>query len=152
LIVSRWIVSELSPALLRPRGAAVHGAVRRAAEFLDRHWERRVTLDELSRAAYMSKFHLLRRFKEDMGVTPGQYQVLMRLARARTLLQDGVRVSAVAHRTGFSDQSHLTRAFKRIYGVTPARFAGSVAGRTEAVAWPLLDASAGAAPDFALAA
>ena len=128
-------------AILRsPRAPAVHGSVRRAAEFMDAHWARRVTLDELSRAAYMSKFHLLRKFKEAMGVTPGQYQVLMRLAHARSLLEDGQRVSDVAYRTGFSDQAHLTRAFKRTYGVTPARYAAMASGHApaaDAAPWPL---------------
>ena len=128
-------MSNPPAAILRsPRAPAMHGAVRRAAEFLDTHWARRVTLDELSRAAYMSKFHLLRKFKEALGVTPGQYQVLMRLARARIDLQDGVRVSAVAYRTGFSDQAHLTRAFKRAYGVTPARYAAMAQGQPDAAA------------------
>lgn len=136
-----------SPALLRsPRAPAVHGAVRRAAEFMDANWARRVTLDELSRVAYMSKFHLLRTFKETLGVTPGQYQVLMRLAHARAFLGDGMRVSAVAYRTGFSDQAHLTRAFKRAYGVTPARYAALAAGPATppavAPAWPLSTADA----------
>jgi AraC-like DNA-binding protein len=115
-------------ASLRARRApAPHAAVRRACDFLDAHADRRVALDELARAAFMSKFHLLRKFKEALGVTPGQYQVLMRLARARTLLEDGVRVAEVAYGTGFADQAHLTRAFKQTYGVTPARYAAMAA-------------------------
>ncbi len=113
--------------LARSADARLHPAVRRAREYLESHSGPRISLDELARAAFMSKFHLVRRFKAAMGVTPGQYQVLIRLARARTFLEQGLPVSRVAYETGFADQSHLTRAFRETYGVTPARFAALAA-------------------------
>ncbi|HEU0054758.1 MAG TPA: AraC family transcriptional regulator [Longimicrobium sp.] len=107
----------------RPADARVHPSVRRARDYLEAHPTARVPLDELARAALMSKFHLVRRFKAALGVTPGQYQLLLRLAHARTLLERGHPVSWVAYETGFADQSHLTRSFRETYGMTPGRFA-----------------------------
>ena len=49
----------------------------------------------------------------------------IRVQRARTMLQQGARVSDVAFATGFSDQSHLTRRFKRVVGIPPGKYARS---------------------------
>jgi len=123
--------------LARSADARLHPSVRRAREYLESHSGPRVSLDELARAAFMSKFHLVRRFKAAMGVTPGQYQVLIRLARARTFLEQGLPVSRVAYETGFADQSHLTRAFREAYGVTPARFAALAASGAGGIPRPV---------------
>lgn len=120
----------------------LHPAVRRACEYLERHTGPRVPLDELAKAAFMSKYHLVRRFKAALGVTPGQYQVLIRLARARTFLAEGRPVARVAYETGFADQSHLTRAFRQTYGVTPARFAAMSASEAGGASRPFLEGEA----------
>lgn len=104
-----------------------HPAVLRACAYLEAHAGRQVPLDELARASCASKFHLLRTFKRCVGITPGEYSVRVRLARARRLLEAGLAATRVAYETGFSDQSHLTRTFKRAFGVPPGRYAASVA-------------------------
>lgn len=128
----------------------LHPAVRRACEYLEKHPGPRVPLDELARAAYMSKYHLVRRFKAALGVTPGQYQVLIRLARARTFLEQGHPPARVAYETGFADQSHLTRAFRETYGVTPARFAALAASRIGGAPRPVRDGAVTVAAGQAL--
>lgn len=47
---------------------------------------------------------------------------MRRLARARTLIKNGVPLAETAARAGFADQSHLTRQFKRAFGLTPGRW------------------------------
>jgi transcriptional regulator GlxA family with amidase domain len=46
-----------------------------------------------------------------------------RLARARTMIAQGVPLSETAAATGFADQSHLTRHFAARFGLTPGRWA-----------------------------
>ena len=72
----------------------------------------------------MSREHLHRLFRNTLGVTPGQYVRLSRIALARRLLRLGEPISAAAGACGFSDQAHFTRWFKRYLGVTPGAFAG----------------------------
>ncbi len=108
------------------RSPRPHPAVRRACEHLDAHIGRLVPLDELARVAFVSKYHLLRTFKECLGLTPGEYHARARLERARELLEAGLPASRVAYETGFSDQAHLTRTFKRAFGVPPGRYASGV--------------------------
>ena len=102
------------------RARAEHAAVRRARRHLSERWDERVTLAELAVAAGLSRFELVRRFREQNGVTPHAFQSNLRIDHARRLLAAGEAPAAVAATCGFADQSHLTRVFKRAVGVAPA--------------------------------
>lgn len=98
-------------------------AVRRVRDYLHVHALARVTLDQLSAEAKLSKFHLLRLFKAATGFTPWQYQAQLRIEAAKRLLRAGEPPSQVADACGFVDQSHFTRMFKNLLGITPAVYA-----------------------------
>jgi AraC-like DNA-binding protein len=111
----------------RMRGRPEHTAVRRARAHLRESWDQRVTLTELTAVAGLSRFELVRRFREQTGVTPHAYQSNLRIEHARRLLGAGTPPAAVAAICGFADQPHLTRTFKRAVGVSPGRYARAVA-------------------------
>jgi AraC-like DNA-binding protein len=73
--------------------------------------------------AGLSRFELVRRFRECSGVTPHAYQTNLRVDEARRRLAAGVPPATVAADCGFADQPHLSRVFKRAVGVSPARYA-----------------------------
>jgi AraC-like DNA-binding protein len=114
-------------ATLRACGARPPGGVVRARDYLRAHPVQNVTLDELAAVAGLSKFYLLRSFYRAYGLTPHGYQMQLRLARARRLLDEGRPLSHVTYDAGFADQSHLTRRFAAFYGLTPARYARQLA-------------------------
>lgn len=105
------------------RGRSEHGAVRRARRHLEEHWDQRVALVELAATSGLSRFELVRRFRDQTGFTPHAFQLDLRIARARALLAAGDPPAEVAAACGFADQPHLTRTFRRAVGVTPGRFA-----------------------------
>lgn len=95
----------------------------RAADYLREHYDKTVSLGELSREAGVSAVRLTRHFRRVLGVTPAQYQrgVRMRLAARQIRGGEGALVD-VAMRCGFADQPHLTRSFQRWIGETPAAY------------------------------
>jgi AraC-like DNA-binding protein len=107
----------------RGRDRAEHAAVRRARHHLREHWDQRVTLTELAAVSGLSRFELVRRFREQNAVTPHAFQTDLRIAEARRLLATGVAPAEVAATCGFADQPHLSRVFKRAVGVSPGRYA-----------------------------
>jgi AraC-like DNA-binding protein len=111
----------------RGRDRAEHAPVRRAREHLRERWDQRVPLAELAAVAGLSRFELVRRFREQNGITPHAFQTNLRVEEARRLLSAGVPPAAVAAGCGFADQPHLTRTFKRAVGVSPARYARAAA-------------------------
>lgn len=64
--------------------------------------------------------HLNRLVKRHTGLTLGQHRAQRRLALAKKLLAEGVRVGEVAAAAGLPDQSYFARWFRRQTGVTPS--------------------------------
>jgi AraC-like DNA-binding protein len=107
------------------RDRVEHAAVRRALAHLRESWNRPVPLEQLAAVARLSRFELVRRFRDQVGLPPHAYQLHLRVLRARELLAAGEPPAGVAATCGFADQAHLTRTFRQIVGVTPGRYAGS---------------------------
>lgn len=81
-----------------------------------------ISIDNIAEVATMSKFHFIRQFRLQFGITPHQYVLSCRVNLARKLIEIGQPLNQAAFDAGFADDSHLNRHFKRIYGVTPKRF------------------------------
>ena len=115
--------------------------IRRVREYLDAHYERNITLDELANLAEFSPFHLLRTFRNSVRLTPRAYLTQVRVEAAKSFLRFGRTISHVALETGFTDQSHFTRHFKRITGLTPGQYFPRIetpkAARSETDEWKL---------------
>jgi len=94
-------------------------------DYLEAHYAENLSLDQLATVANLSRFYLIRAFRNQVGMPPHSYLNQVRLAQAKRLLAVGQPISDVAQQTGFADQSHLTRQFKRMLGVTPGQFSRS---------------------------
>ncbi|HWW98533.1 MAG TPA: AraC family transcriptional regulator [Edaphobacter sp.] len=92
-----------------------------ARDYLHDHLVRDVSLAELAQIAGLSKFHLLRVFRQRFGLTPHAYQLQQRILRAKRLLR-ALPIADVAAQCGFADQSHLHRVFRSLVGTTPGRY------------------------------
>lgn len=97
---------------------------RRCRDILSDRLDENIPLSELAAEFGLSPFHFARMFKLAMGFPPHEYQLQLRIARARELLGQRPKTSlaAMACDLGFSDESHFRRHFKRIVGTTPGRF------------------------------
>ena len=77
------------------------------------------TLEELAKNVSLSKYHFLRLFKKEFGLTPHAFIINQRLNKANKLIQNGMNISEASIEVGFNDQSHFTRNFKKYFGYTP---------------------------------
>ena len=100
----------------------IRAEVRAVCDYLAANRSEQVSLDALSEIAGLSKYHLLRAFTKETGITPYSYLETIRIDRAKTLLRQGVPAAEVALCAGFSDQSHFTNVFKRFNGLTPGQY------------------------------
>ncbi|WP_263145859.1 AraC family transcriptional regulator [Pseudomonas sp. RIT-PI-AD] len=92
-------------------------------DYLREHLSRPVSLDELASVGGISKFHLLRAFRAQTGLTPGKYHMQLRLLEAKRRLRAGQDIQDVVFDLGFYDQSHFSNAFRKCVGASPKRFA-----------------------------
>ena len=84
------------------------------------------TLTEVAADLEMSRYQLLRAFRDAVGMPPYAWLAQYRVTRARKLLDAGHRPAEAASLVGFADQAHLTRWFRRVVGVTPGAYRNSV--------------------------
>ncbi len=97
-----------------------------AKQFLRAHYSRQVRLAELAEACGVSAFHLIRTFRDVVGIPPHAYLKQLRVGEAQAMLQRGAPVTEAVFSCGFSDQSHLTRTFKSVIGIPPGAYARAV--------------------------
>jgi len=82
-----------------------------------------LSVDVLSEKFFLSKYHLIREFKKNVGYTLHQYIILKRLILARGLLRQGLLVTEVCSKCGFNDYANFIRCFKKAFGVPPKKYA-----------------------------
>lgn len=81
-----------------------------------------IDVDDMARAAGMSRYHFSRRFKRIVGTSPYRYLLEVRLARAAELLRRRrLSVTEAAIEAGFSDFGRFAAHFKRSFGCKPSQ-------------------------------
>lgn len=98
-------------------------AFRNAINFLNESLERQPTVNEIAKHCSMSEASLKRIFDKYAGISVHKYLLILKINIAKKMLQDGVQVSLVSEKLGFTSQSYFSKAFKREIGVTPSEFA-----------------------------
>lgn len=85
-------------------------------------------VEELSEQLGVTKSHLVRAFKQALGVPPGKYLTNVRIEAVKTLLlTDEYNLEMIAGLTGFSGANYLCRVFKREVGLSPAAWRAAAA-------------------------
>lgn len=124
--MSQFILRHADNAPRPVKTGSEKGAAARVQDYIQDCYMDPVSLEELSRIAGLSRFHLLRVFQKETGLPPHAFQNVIRMHQAKNLLASGRSIADVAFSTGFFDQSHLTRQFKRTFGVTPGHYRKNV--------------------------
>src|SRR5450755_3035509 len=96
---------------------------KRVDEFIRSNLDAKLTVDIISKEAYLSPFHFLRIFKSFTGITLHQYVLSLRIERSKILLhREGVKVGDIFYELGFQNHTHFTKVFKRMTGLRPKHY------------------------------
>lgn len=80
-----------------------------------------LSLGEFAQSVNLSVWRLCHIFKSDVGMPPIRYLRLLRMEKAKTLLESSfLSVKEIAFQVGLNDESHFVRDFKSTYGLSPA--------------------------------
>lgn len=94
-----------------------------AKEHIESNYHKDIQLNELARIAAMSDYHFSRMFRQAFGCPPYQYQVKIRMEKARQLLISGrAAVYETGLIVGYSDIFTFSKAFKRYYKTSPSAY------------------------------
>jgi AraC-like DNA-binding protein len=95
-------------------------SVRALEAFIDAHHAKSLTLDDLAAQIHTSVRTLQRRFQMATGMTPIQYQQMVRIERSKELLEArNDAVQEIALQVGYQDRAAFGRLFKKLTGLTP---------------------------------
>ncbi len=90
-------------------------------QYINENLSDELSIDDLSDKFYMSKYHMMRQFKEETGYSIHQYTLEKRIVTARSMLLNGVPATVAAMECGFKDYSTFARAFKKKLGSMPSK-------------------------------
>ena len=106
---------EQSPQPVIPQ----NGRILELMRYIDAHLAEDLDIDALAEAFYISKYHMMRLFRQETGFTIHGYLSQRRLLHARGLIEQGMRATEACYRSGFRSYSSFTRAYGKHFGTTP---------------------------------
>src|SRR5579863_9674832 len=114
-------------ACLRCRPKAFQGNtesdnVKAMCRFIEQHLDEPLTLDRLATEFHLSPFHLQRRFKAVLGITPREYADSCRLKMLKRNLQAGDSVTRAMYDAGYGSSSRLYERTASQLGMTPDKY------------------------------
>jgi AraC-like DNA-binding protein len=91
----------------------------RAIAYINSHLDGKLTLEEVSAAAFLSPSRFRHLFVEQTGMALRPYILWRRFLKVWELGMAGESFSSAAHQAGFADAAHLSRTSKRMFGFAP---------------------------------
>jgi AraC-like DNA-binding protein len=83
----------------------------------------KISVDDLSAQAYMSKPNFYRAFKQEFGLSPIDYIIKERMRLAKRCLKNpALSITEICFKAGFSNLAYFTRMFRQLEGMTPTDY------------------------------
>lgn len=92
--------------------------VKAASSYIRKYANEKFSLDSLAGSIHVSKYYLVKVFKKEMGVTPNQYYIQVKLHLIKKEIMDYHKAVDLAMEYNFNDQSHLCNLFKKQMGIS----------------------------------
>jgi AraC family transcriptional regulator of adaptative response/methylated-DNA-[protein]-cysteine methyltransferase len=111
----------------RPRAGSSSGnpqsdSAKEICRYIEQHLDEPITLERLGKAFHQSPFHLQRRFKAALGITPREYTDSCRLRLLKRNLQAGDNVTRAMYDAGYGSSSRLYEKTASQLGMTPDKY------------------------------
>ncbi|WP_044564470.1 helix-turn-helix domain-containing protein [Azospirillum sp. B4] len=111
------------PAEARATGGLAPWQIRRVVAYIDANLAVDLSNEMLADLIQLSRSHFCAAFRRSLGISPRNFIIERRVARAAQLMLGGdASLADIAGVCGFSDQAHFSRLFRRSRGETPSRW------------------------------
>ncbi len=106
-----------------PYSPDADGKIEHIKDFLEKNYDKRVTLREAAGLVFLSPKYLSRLFKQKTGVGFNQYRLDKKMERAKQILAEtGLTVNEISYRLGYQNMESFIRMFKKSTGMTPTEY------------------------------
>lgn len=91
--------------------------------YIRSHTNESISIEDAARQVHRSSSHMMRRFKEELGIHIGAFITRCKLEEAKSLLTYSDKsLAEISNYLCFSSQPHFQNVFKKQYGITPMRY------------------------------
>jgi AraC-like DNA-binding protein len=122
-VLTHWVIRSVLGETLDIRAISSDYSVARAQQYIEKHFAEKITVADLAGLGYMSPSSLNRRFRAEVGKSPIEYLIRVRVERAKLMLRrQEIPVTEIALQCGFSSGAHFSSCFLKSEGVTPTDY------------------------------
>lgn len=94
----------------------------RLLKYINSNLDKKLCIDSLAEMFFISRYHLMHKFKEQTGTTIYSYIQSKRLLNAAKSIKCGMSIKEACYMNGFNDYSVFLKAFKKEFGITPTKY------------------------------
>lgn len=121
-VLINQIVNEKNSDKVEDRPSTYNEQVDAILSYLNNNIQYPISIGDLSKQFYISESYICRIFKSATGTTINKYMTARRISIAKSLLAEGIGVSDVCEKCGFSDYSNFLKAFTKSVGISPKKY------------------------------
>lgn len=120
-----WLRQELEQIIdwvVGIRQKSKHSAVEKALRYMEEHYGRDLTQQEIASHVNMNVTYFSLLFKEQMELSYIKYLTKIRMEKAKGFLMEGMTIQEISERVGYYHARHFTEVFKKYVGLTPGQY------------------------------
>ncbi|MFA6308767.1 MAG: AraC family transcriptional regulator [Clostridia bacterium] len=91
--------------------------------YIHNNFERDISIGDIAKFIFLSKSYFAKAFKDEIGTSPMNYLLKIRVQRSKELLSEtDIKICDIALNVGFSNQQRFNEIFKKYTNVTPLKY------------------------------
>ena len=92
-------------------------------QYLDEHYQEKISLDFLAEHFFISKYYLTRVFREQFGVSISSYLMNRRVTKAKYMLRfSDEKIKTIGYKCGLGEPHYFSRVFRHMEGMSPLEY------------------------------
>jgi two-component system response regulator YesN len=123
--MAQWLrnhIEKMIDWIKHVRQQTKHSAIEKALIYINDHFGRDLTQQEVAVHVHMNAAYFSLLFKEQMGISYLKYLTKLRVEKAKALLEGGVTTQEISEIVGYYHARHFTKVFKKQTGMTPGQY------------------------------
>lgn len=122
-IITHWLIRSIFGETLDMRAVSSDYSLARAQHYMEQHYMEDITVKILANLGYMSTTTFNRRFKKEIGITPIEYLIDVRINMAKLMLKRKEnQMTDIAMKCGFGSSAYFSSCFLKHVGLTPSEY------------------------------
>jgi two-component system, response regulator YesN len=109
--------------LKEPYSNSEKKVIQSVLDFIDRNFEKGVTLEEAAEHVHLNPFYLSKLFKKELNINFVNYVMERKMDKAKVLLEStDLSILNIAMELNYQESNYFSKVFKKVVGITPSDY------------------------------